>query len=88
MARYRKEPIEAVQFTGRNPGAISAWIFGKVLLEEAGPEDTDGLSYIEIQTLEGTMRADVGDWIIRGVTGEVYSVKPGIFEATYELREV
>lgn len=37
-----------------------------------------------IPTLEGEMRADVGDWIIRGVKGEFYPCKPDIFAATYE----
>ncbi len=37
-----------------------------------------------IATLEGEMRAGVGDWIIRGVQGEFYPIKPDIFEATYE----
>lgn len=36
-----------------------------------------------INTLEGDMRADPGDWIIRGVKGELYPCKPDIFEATY-----
>ena len=40
---------------------------------------------IEIKTLEGTMKADVGDWIITGVKGEKYPCKPDIFEATYDL---
>lgn len=39
---------------------------------------------ITIQTLEGVMRADPGDWIIRGVSGEFYPCKPDIFEKTYE----
>ena len=37
-----------------------------------------------IGTLEGTMRAVPGDWIIRGVKGEIYPCKPDIFAATYE----
>ena len=37
-----------------------------------------------IHTLEGVMRANFGDWIIRGVKGEFYPCKPEIFEATYE----
>lgn len=37
-----------------------------------------------IATLEGEMRADKGDWIIKGVQGEVYPCKPDIFAATYE----
>ena len=39
---------------------------------------------VEIKTLEGTMLASPGDWIIRGVAGEFYPCKPEIFEATYE----
>jgi hypothetical protein len=38
----------------------------------------------EIVTLEGTMRADVGDYVITGVQGEVYPCKPDIFLATYD----
>jgi hypothetical protein len=37
-----------------------------------------------IETLEGTMRAEVGDWVITGVKGERYPCKPDIFAATYE----
>lgn len=40
---------------------------------------------IDILTLEGTMHASVGDWIITGVNGEKYPCKPDIFEKTYEL---
>jgi len=40
-----------------------------------------------IETLEGTMRADPGDWIITGVNGECYPCKPDIFEATYDIVE-
>jgi hypothetical protein len=37
-----------------------------------------------IQTLEGKMKVQIGDWIIKGVQGEFYPCKPDIFEATYE----
>ena len=40
--------------------------------------------YIKIETLEGTMKASVGDYIIKGVNGEFYPCKPDIFEKTYE----
>lgn len=39
---------------------------------------------LEIVTLEGVMVANLGDWIIMGVNGEVYPCKPDIFEKTYE----
>jgi hypothetical protein len=37
-----------------------------------------------IPTLEGDMRANIGDWIIKGIHGECYPCKPDIFSATYE----
>ncbi|MDX2187757.1 MAG: hypothetical protein SFV32_12550 [Opitutaceae bacterium] len=37
-----------------------------------------------VSTLEGSMKASMGDWIIKGVQGELYPCKPDIFEATYE----
>ncbi len=39
---------------------------------------------VKIETLEGTMTARPGDWIITGVNGESYPCKPDIFEKTYE----
>jgi hypothetical protein len=41
-------------------------------------------AHIQIQTLEGTMTANLNDWIIKGVNGELYPCKPDIFEKTYE----
>lgn len=46
-------------------------------------EKTSTVQYIE--TLEGVMKASAGDWIITGVDGERYPVKPDIFEKTYEI---
>lgn len=43
---------------------------------------------IEINTLEGTMRANPGDWIVTGIKGEKYPVRPDIFAETYEPIEV
>lgn len=39
---------------------------------------------VEIETLEGVMKANKGDWIIKGVKGELYPCKPDVFEMTYE----
>ena len=72
-ARYRKKPIviEAIQWTGDNPDEILDW---------SGLHA--GQLWVAIETLEGTMKADIGDWIIKGVQGEFYPCKPDIFEAT------
>ena len=40
---------------------------------------------LRIETLEGTMIAGIGDFIIKGVNGEFYPCKPDIFEKTYEI---
>lgn len=42
---------------------------------------------LAIETLEGTMYASPGDWIVCGVQGEFYPCKPDIFGATYEAVE-
>lgn len=39
---------------------------------------------VEIATLEGDMVGNAGDWVIRGIKGELYPCKPDIFAATYE----
>ena len=81
--RYRKRPvvIEAVRYDGTNGQAIRAWA-GKNRLREV--REMHAPTTLAIYTLEGVMRADVGDWIIRGVQGEFYPCKPDIFEETYE----
>lgn len=76
--KYQKKPvvIEAVQWSGSNWHSI---------LDFAGRENvyvTGNKLYV--RTLEGDMLANPGDWIIRGVEGEFYPVKPHIFVATYE----
>ena len=41
----------------------------------------------DIDTLEGTMHASEGDYILKGINGEFYPCKPDIFKATYEKVE-
>lgn len=85
--KYRKKPvlIEAVQF---NPGSYDniSELFelgmNSVRTEQLG---IDGAPTLLIETLEGTMTAQPGDYIIKGVKGEFYPCKPDIFKATYEL---
>ena len=80
--RFRKRPveIEAQQVTITNGGEIAGWCSGSAIIDPISGATRGVL----IQTLEGTMRADVGDWVICGVGGEFYPCKPGIFVETYE----
>lgn len=78
--KYRKKPvvIEAMQLTQRNAVEVSQWCGGEAkFMSPARP-------FVLVRTLEGFMRANVGDFIIRGVQGEFYPCKPRIFAATYE----
>jgi hypothetical protein len=83
---FRKKPveIEAVQFDHSNGGVIAKWCGGRNRFEEKASDPTDVAEWIDIPTLEGVMRASLGDWIIRGVQGEFYPCKPDIFEKTYD----
>lgn len=88
MAKYRKKPvvIEAFEWTGgpdqtEDPvWACDAIRDGKIFFEDSGTPDVK----LKIHTLEGVMTADLGDYIIQGIKGEIYPCKPDIFEATYE----
>jgi hypothetical protein len=81
---YRKKPV--VVMAQRVPAADSAshealaeWCGGRSVWSPLGVP-----AGVEIKTLEGTMLAQPGDWIIQGVQGEFYPCKPDIFDATYE----
>lgn len=90
--KFRKKPviIEAMQWDGTAEGA------GPIIDWSLESNTTinyccnyidrcpDGGHHLAIPTLEGTMRADSNDWIIKGIQGEFYPCKPDIFDATYE----
>ena len=90
--RYRKKPvvIDAMQF----PGNIALSDF-QTWLMKVDPDrkcmytrDDRNRCTLSIKTLEGTMTANIDDWIIKGVKGELYPCKSDIFEATYERADL
>ena len=82
MPKFRKLPvvIEAEQFTEGNKNRC----FNFVTCNRYAEFNDAGQPILMIQTLEGVMTAELGDWIIKGVAGEFYPCKPDIFEKTYE----
>lgn len=80
--QFRKKPvvIDAIQLTADNLKECCQFV-GRSNTSSADPQ----AGTLSIYTLEGSMRADVGDWIIKGVKGEFYPCKPDIFAATYEV---
>lgn len=83
MKKYRKKPVVilAVQWVGRNINEISQFMGATHF---SVTSSLGKMPILEIPTLEGTMTANCGDFIIRGVNGEFYPCKPDIFEKTYE----
>jgi len=86
MAQYRKKPvvIEAIQLEDLEVYTLMSIQHLVGLGKDIFEVKDDGLI---IKTLEGDMKASIGDWIIKGVQGELYPCKPDIFEATYEKVE-
>lgn len=88
MEKYRKKPleIEALQFTHITKDQVYFWALS--INHNVIPTwDSYNNPIIKIPTLEGVMICSYGDYLIKGVAGELYPCKPEIFEATYEKVE-
>lgn len=97
MAKYCKKPVEIDAWQFYEDGLRNApqWLLEKLNSSDVSVE-TSRTQYadrrmgikkrttLSITTLEGTMVAQEGDYIIRGVQGEIYPCKPDIFDKTYE----
>lgn len=86
MSKYRKLPVEIEAILWEGEKSFDA------LYEFADADNNHGIvgmkdgrsDIAEIRTLEGKMSAQIGDYIIKGIKGEIYPCKPDIFEATYD----
>lgn len=76
--KYRKKPVVIEAWQNSDENAFPVWLANVDVGREPG-------GVILINTLEGVMKAMPGDYIIKGVQGEVYPIKADIFEATYEV---
>ena len=76
--RFRKKPIivHAIQYDGTNDVEIMQFTCNHAIV-------IDNRVHV-LPTLEGDMKIDIDDWIIKGVKGEFYPCKPDIFKETYE----
>ena len=83
--KYQKKPvvIDAIQWTGGNLRDCIEFL-GSAYGGHNADRSMNGKNEITVLTLEGKHVASSGDYLIRGVAGEHYPCKPGIFEATYE----
>jgi len=92
MPKFRKKPveIEAVRFLGATAsteidGPEPDWYAAARTIDRG---ELGALNFVDgkmaIKTLEGEIYASPGDWIIRGIKGELYPIKADIFNATYD----
>ena len=95
--KYRKKPVvvEAFQMTEERRRDNSEWpdwlnqAWNKDICEEGAIwpynyPNSNGTDKLFIRTLEGSHLVSWGDYITRGVKGELYACKPDIFKMTYE----
>lgn len=83
VAKFRKKPVivEALQW---DPSTRESAAEMLDFLKGGSFQLSSNIGELTITTLEGTMTAQRGDWIIKGVAGEFYPCAPHIFEMTYE----
>jgi hypothetical protein len=88
MAKFRKKPVvvDAVLWdcTQETLDIVNGW------WQALGQTDQFSMNpskVVPIRTLEGTVLAIPGDYIIRGIKGDIYPLKPDIFDLTYEKVE-
>jgi hypothetical protein len=83
VSKFRKKPVvvDAILWRGNLVDAEALGSYQGAIIQHF-TEDA-----IDIETLEGTMRCEVGDYLIRGIKGELYPCKADIFEASYEAIE-
>ena len=85
MTKYRKLPvvIDAFLWTGdKNQTEDPEWVIEAI--KDGSVVITTDVLTLQVHTLEEIMTANPGDYIIKGVKGEIYPCKPDIFEMTYE----
>lgn len=77
IKQYKKKPVtvSALKWDGTNLQEILLFTNNKAMMKS---------NTLIIPTLEGTMAAEIGSYIIRGIKGEYYPCRGDIFEDTYE----
>jgi hypothetical protein len=86
MQNFRKKPviIQAMLWDGQQDTLNLLMQIGMKYGGYRTASDGKTISNLTIQTLEGSMSASIGDFIIKGIKGEFYPCKPDIFHKSYE----
>lgn len=90
MPRYRKKPVEIDAFRMVTGAEMPAWFVEALAdgrIEPLTPSTEPNVWWrdgVAIKTLEGQMTGNLGDWVIRGVAGELYPCRNDVFVLSYE----
>lgn len=84
MTKYRKKPVEIEAFRYTLGCPYPRWFADALSDGTVNVHRINNECFVACNTLEGIMRGEEGDWIIKGVKGEIYPCKSDIFELTYE----
>lgn len=88
MRKYRKKPavVEAIQFTQENAEEIASLDGVDVFLAGKYSRESEkgNIAWGQVEAIGGVVSFRPGDWIIRGVNGELYPCTDNIFQKTYE----
>ncbi|MGI9250241.1 MAG: hypothetical protein ACR2PR_03470 [Pseudohongiellaceae bacterium] len=79
-ARRKPLELEALLYTGKNADEARVFMGGQIMIRTIA----DGMAIV-VPTLEGELLAPPDTWILKGVAGEVWPVRPDIFAQTYDL---
>lgn len=79
--KYKKKPVVIEAFEYVDIDTLFQWLYTIDAEREVNHNDDGTLT---IKTLEGDHLAQLGDFIIQGVKGEIYPCKPDIFKMTYD----
>lgn len=86
--KYKSKPVtidawEIETLKGEHTRRLPpGWVFDAIAVQKIAVNDDDSLL---IHTLEGNMIGKLGDFLIMGTEGELYTCKPSVFRAKYEM---
>ncbi len=97
--KVRRKPLimDAMIWDGKNQDAVAVWAQGgwgragessiwmKQVVTTTDLQPTTPSWRLVLPGVERDLEANVGDWIFKGVDGELYPVKPSVFALTYEV---
>jgi len=83
--KFVKKPVivDAIKFIGKQDPILEFVKNSDGIIGFEVDSEGNNIAVI-ISTLEGEMKANIDDWIIKGIAGEIYPCRPNIFSKTYE----